>query len=189
MIESYMDGWSNVYEGSNWEKQQYGVPHQPWWLKIERVGKMFAAYASPDGTRWATIVYGEYANMPATVYVGLTVCSYLNGTLNTSTFSHVDIAVGTGGATVVPEEPDVLFASHGPRVQLRWTPSFGATGYNVKRATESGGPYTNVATGVARPSHIDTVTASGTYYYMVSATNNARESPVSAEEKITFNEP
>jgi hypothetical protein len=67
-------------------------------------------------------------------------------------------------------------------VSLSWTASSGATGYTVKRATTSGGPYTNVATGVTATSFTDTGLTNGTtYYYVVSAVNAAGESANSSQ--------
>jgi endoglucanase len=68
------------------------------------------------------------------------------------------------------------------RIDLTWTASAGATSYNVKRSTTSGGPYTTIATNVTTTSYSDTsVTAGTTYYYVVSANTAAGESLNSAE--------
>lgn len=185
MVECYMHGWTNCYGGSNWEAQSYWVPRLPYWLKIERVGDVITAYASPDGTSWACLVYGEFKNMPENAYAGLAVCSFANGTLNTSKFSHVNVTGGTGGLVEIPEAPLALLGSPGLRTPLRWTESFGTTGYNVKRATTPGGPYTTIATGLAKPSYLDTTADFGpAWYYVVTATNAAGESPPSPEEKV-----
>jgi fibronectin type 3 domain-containing protein len=184
-VESYMHGWTQVYGGSNWEKQSYWLPQVPYWLKIERVGNVITAYASQDGTSWATQLYGRFDNMPATAFVGLIGCAYLSGTTNTSTFSHVNITTGSNGVTVVPEAPAALQASPGQQVPLRWTASFGATGYIVKRGTSSGGPYTTIGTET-NASYVDTTAvADTTYYYVVTGSNSAGEGPASAEESVT----
>src|ERR1700690_1989907 len=53
---------------------------------------------------------------------------------------------GGGGATTAPAVPGGLQATAGNgQVSLAWTGSAGATSYHVKRATVSGGPYTQVA--------------------------------------------
>ena len=71
-------------------------------------------------------------------------------------------------------------------VTLNWTASAGATSYNVKRATTSGGPYTTIAPVVNTTSYTDTTVVNGTtYYYVVSAVNAAGESPDSAEVSAT----
>jgi fibronectin type 3 domain-containing protein len=128
--------------------------------------------------------------MPETVYIGLIVTSFTNQKLNTFTFSHVSVTGGAGGATVKPEAPLSLLASPSKQVQLRWTQSFGATNYSVKRATVKGGPYTTVGTGITNPSYVDTtVAADTTYHYVVTATNAAGESPVSMEDTVTTPKP
>jgi fibronectin type 3 domain-containing protein len=64
---------------------------------------------------------------------------------------------------------------------LSWTASPGATGYNVKRATLTGGPYVTV-TSLGATNYNDLgLTAGTTYFYVVSATNNSGESANSAE--------
>ncbi len=93
-------------------------------------------------------------------------CSLANGTLNTSTFSNVQITGGNGGAPVVtPAAPVALVASPGEGVvPLRWQSSFGATSYTVKRATSSGGPYSTIASGITTSSYTDTTVTNGTTF-------------------------
>ncbi|HEY8903997.1 MAG TPA: LamG-like jellyroll fold domain-containing protein, partial [Chthoniobacterales bacterium] len=68
------------------------------------------------------------------------------------------------------------------QIDLAWTASSGASGYNVKRATTKGGPYTTIATGVAATSYSDTgLDSSTTYYYIITATNIGGESGNSPE--------
>ena len=68
------------------------------------------------------------------------------------------------------------------QVNLNWNPAAGATGYNVKRSTVSGGPYALIASNVATTSDSDAgVTASTTYFYVVSAVNAGGESADSTE--------
>ncbi len=111
-----------------------------------------------------------------------------HGTLNTATFSNVQITGGNGGApSVIPAAPAALLASPGDdAVPLRWQPSFGATSYTVKRATSSGGPYRTVASGITASSYTDTSVTNGTtYYYVVTATNSAGTSGNSPEDSAT----
>ncbi len=71
------------------------------------------------------------------------------------------------------------------QVWLTWDAVPGATSYNVKRATVSGGPYTTIANSPS-PSYEDTGTAGGaTYYYVVSAVNSGNESFNSFEASST----
>jgi len=80
-----------------------------------------------------------------------------------------------------PATPTGLTASPGnSKAYLRWENS-GGTGYLVKRAPASGGPYTTVAT-VADNEHTDTgFDNCTTYYYVVSATNSLGTSSNSTE--------
>ena len=178
-----------VYGGANYGNKAYdiGTPTASYWVKVERLGNIITGYVSPDGTNWAATDVGRVdAPVPATWYVGLVVCSVANGTLNTSTFSNVQITTGNGGAPIVtPAAPAALLASPGENaVPLRWQPSFGAASYTVKRGTASGGPYsTTVASGITASSYTDTTVASGTtYYYVVTATNSAGTSGNSPED-------
>ena len=160
-----------------------------YWVKLERIGNIITGYVSPDGTNWAATDVGRIdAPVPATIYVGLVVCSAANGTLNTSTFSNVQITGGNGGAPVLtPAAPAALLAAPGDKaVPLRWQPSFGATSYTVKRATSSGGPYSTVASGITASSYTDTTVTNGTtYYYVVTATNSAGTSGNSPQDSAT----
>src|SRR4029453_7169915 len=71
------------------------------------------------------------------------------------------------------------------QVALTWTASAGATSYNVKRATVSGGPYAVVGTPASN-SYPDTGLTNGTtYYYVVSAVNGGGESANSAQVSAT----
>jgi beta-glucanase (GH16 family) len=86
-----------------------------------------------------------------------------------------------------PDPPTGLITAAGnATVFLAWDPSnSGATGYNLKRATASGGPYTTVASPAAN-SYADTgLSTCTTYYYVVSATNSVGESTNSAESSVT----
>jgi len=92
--------------------------------------------------------------------------------------SSTTISLTVQSATA-PAAPTNLSATPGnAQVSLNWTASDGATAYNVKRATVSGGPYGSVATGVATASYTDTTVFNGTtYYYVVTATNPNESGP------------
>jgi fibronectin type 3 domain-containing protein len=78
-------------------------------------------------------------------------------------------------------------AVSGTRVNLAWTAASNATGYNIKRATVSGGPYTTIATSITGTSYTDTGLTAGTaYYYVVSAVNPDTESANSTEAGVTL---
>ncbi|HEV2667638.1 MAG TPA: endo-1,4-beta-xylanase, partial [Blastocatellia bacterium] len=87
---------------------------------------------------------------------------------------------------MAPPVPTGLVATAGnAQVQLSWNASTGATGYNVKRATNSGGPYTTIAT-VSTASYTDAAVTNGTtYFYVVSAFNSNGESANSSQVPAT----
>lgn len=90
-------------------------------------------------------------------------------------------------ATSAPGAPTVFSALAGDQqVLLLWQGVAFATGYNVKRATISGGPYTPVTNGVVRASFTDSGLSNGTtYYYILTATNQIGESAPSPEVSAT----
>lgn len=114
---------------------------------------------------------------------------YLNGQLDdfrihSRALSDTEIAAA---ATPQPEVPTGLTAAAGDtQIPLSWTSSNYASSYKIKRATVSGGPYTEVASGVTGTTYTDTGLANGThYYYVVSAVNTFGESANSPEVAAT----
>jgi Fibronectin type III domain len=81
--------------------------------------------------------------------------------------------------------PTNLAATAGDSVvTLTWTASSGAVGYNVKRATASGGPYTKLGSPTS-PGYTDSTVTNGTTYYYVVSSLNPGESANSAEVAAT----
>ncbi|HXR47776.1 MAG TPA: glycosyl hydrolase [Candidatus Limnocylindrales bacterium] len=71
------------------------------------------------------------------------------------------------------------------QVALSWSPSAGATSYNVQSSTNQGGAYTSIATPTTT-SYTNTGLANGTtYYYVVSATDGVNVSSNSIEVSAT----
>jgi hypothetical protein len=180
-----------VYGGSNYGTKALDIasstPSPSYWVKLERIGNIITGYVSPDGTNWAATDVGRInAPVPDTIYVGLVVTS-IKG-VNSSTFSHVQITGGNGGApSVIPAAPAMLLASPGDgAVPLRWQTSFGATRYTVKRSTSSDGNYSTIASGIAGSRYTDkSVTNGTTYFYTVTATNSAGTSGSSPVDSAT----
>ena len=148
----------------------------------------------------ATSSGGPFYAVVATV----TTTNYTDGqAANFATYFYVASAVNSAGESAdsaqvsatpfgSPPAPGALSATctNYPPVLVSWLGVFGATGYNVKRATSSGGPYTTIASLGATPnlsmSFSDaTASAGGTYYYVVSALNAGGESPNSSQASAT----
>jgi hypothetical protein len=90
-------------------------------------------------------------------------------------------------ASGAPAAPSGLIATAGDRqVSLVWNAASGATSYDIKRDTVSGGPYMTIASVTGVTGHTDTgLTNAATYYYVVSAANAAGQSANSAEASAT----
>ncbi|MCU7550226.1 RICIN domain-containing protein [Chitinophagaceae bacterium LB-8] len=177
--ESFMHGWSELRGGSYYEKASRPIPGIPYWVKIERVGEMIATYYSPDGVSWAASHEGRYTGFTGKAYIGLAVCSVVNGVLNTSTFSNVSVTGGQGGVVTAPEAPHSIYAYPGDKqMRVRWLSSFGAVSYTLKRSTSENGTYSTIATGLSGNTFLDNNLSNGqTYYYKVCAVNSAGTSP------------
>jgi molybdopterin-binding protein len=81
---------------------------------------------------------------------------------------------------------DLTAAPQSLNVNLSWSAVANATGYNIKRSTTSGGPYTVLASSVTESTYRDINLANGsTYYYVVTAVNNSGESGISNEAAAT----
>lgn len=139
---------------------------------------------------------------PYTQVATSTTTTYINASLTNGTaYFYVVSAVSSAGASansaqasvtpvapVVarPSAPSGLSArSSNAQVTLTWSATSGATGYNIKRATTSGGSFARIA-GSTTPNYIDSSVVNGTaYYYVVSALNSSGESDNSAQVSAT----
>jgi fibronectin type 3 domain-containing protein len=135
-----------------------------------------------------------------TIATGVTATNFTNTQLvNGTTFFYVVSAVNAAGESgnsnqasatplgTPPPAPTGLTASPGnAQVSLNWNASTGASSYNVKRSTTSGGPYTTIATGVTSTSFTNTGLTNGTtFFFVVSAVNSAGESGNSNQASAT----
>ena len=140
----------------------------------------------------ATTSGGPYTQLAAPTTTGYTDSSAANGTDYFYVVSAVDSAgesADSAQASATPEAPSVTLTAPtnlraitgNAQVTLSWTASTGATSYHVKRATTSGGPYTQVAAPTST-SYTDTAVTNGmTYYYVVSAVDSSGESADSSQ--------
>ncbi|HET9158329.1 MAG TPA: galactose oxidase-like domain-containing protein, partial [Myxococcaceae bacterium] len=92
----------------------------------------------------------------------------------------------TPQGAAAPQPPTGLGATAGnAQVSLSWTASSGATSYNVKRATTTGGPYTTVGSPTGTTFTNTGLTNGTTYFYVVTAVNASGESGSSSEVSAT----
>ncbi|MGO9270237.1 MAG: glycoside hydrolase family 44 protein [Terriglobia bacterium] len=88
--------------------------------------------------------------------------------------------------TQKPPVPTGLSTSAGnAQVALSWSASTGATSYNVKRSTTSGGPYTQIDSPTATDYTDAELTNGRPYFYVVSAVNSAGQSANSTQASAT----
>jgi len=132
------------------------------------------------------------AKSGTTVYEGAVAAETAPGVQYLGTTNGAAVfAVGSGTyvftSTLALNAPIILGAIPGRnQVSLTWSPSPFATSYNLKRATNPGGPYATVAGNLGATNYTDTAVANNvTYYYVVSAQNPAGESDDSAEARAT----
>jgi autotransporter-associated beta strand protein len=173
----------------------------------------YAIYAAPDAgrvpLRWLqsfgatnyTVWRSTTDGGPYTSIASVTNASYVDTNVapNTTYYYVIKASNSAGTSTNSPQDsattqptppaPARLNAFPGnARATLVWTPSSGATSYNVKRSTTSGGPYVPLVPSVPSTDCTDTGLVNGTtYYYVVSAVNAAGEGTNSPEAAVTPN--
>jgi fibronectin type 3 domain-containing protein/regulation of enolase protein 1 (concanavalin A-like superfamily) len=137
-----------------------------------------------SGGPYTTVATGvNVANYADTGLSADTTYYYVVSALNGSGESANSTQASATTLAAPPDAPAAVTAILGTNsVTLNWTASGGATGYDIKRATTSGGPYTTIATGVTSTSYADTsISHDSTYYYVVVATNANGTGPDSTE--------
>lgn len=146
----------------------------PLWLEITRTNNFFNTYISPNGVNW-TNVGSVSMTLSNTVYAGFAVCSRNNGWLDTAVFDNASV---TGLWPALPGTPMGLSAvPEDSQAFLSWGDSTNSTGYNLKRANASSGPFQMVAANLSNLYYADTNLVDGVvYYYVVSGTNYYGES-------------
>jgi hypothetical protein len=145
-------------------------------VTIDGVNYSFSCYASSLLTQ--RLVF-EKINLPLEIH-NVIITNLVDGKY--FTFDSIDIdSAGymIGAIKLVATAGDT-------QVALAWEAVTNATGYNVKRSTTAGGPYTTIATNVAGINYIDTAVQNGiTYYYVVTAITAEGESANSNEASVT----
>jgi fibronectin type 3 domain-containing protein/regulation of enolase protein 1 (concanavalin A-like superfamily) len=146
------------------------------WLRLRRVGDVFTAFGSTDGTTWVQTGSDTLA-MGNTVFVGMAVSAQSTTATTTAKFRELTEATP---APLPPAAPATLNATAASptQVDLTWAASSDATSYRVERQGPGETTFTEVASGVAGTSYRDGgVLPEGTYVYRVRAENAAGRSP------------
>jgi hypothetical protein len=167
----------------------------------------FASVRSSDGALTVMVINKQQGSTPVTVSLanfgttGTAQAWQINSSSQTSIARLADVTVAnnaisttvpsqsitlfvipSGSVTPPPPAPTGLAATVGNgTVTLTWNAAGGATSYNVKRGSVSGGPYATIA-GPTAATYTDSGLTNGvTYYYVVSASNSAGTSANSSE--------
>ncbi|MGO1489375.1 MAG: fibronectin type III domain-containing protein, partial [Arachnia sp.] len=146
----------------------------------------------PGANRYVVLRDGEeIADTSATNFVD-------TGLTNGATYAYTVVAVNEAGSSPpsapvsatpfaeVPAAPTGLRIDRdGFDVVLSWDEAPRSTSYTVGRSTTAGGPYTTVAEGLTTSTWTDTEASDGlTYYYVVTASNDAGVSENSREGSV-----
>ncbi len=139
---------------------------------------------SSDGVNWGSAVTNGVGTPSITTitfptqtarYIRITQTGSVQGTF----WSIHEIYVF---GTPPPVPSGLLATAAGSQVNLSWSASAGATGYNLKRSITSGGSYTTIGVNLTGLAYTDSGLTNGTaYYYVISATNADGESGNSTE--------
>lgn len=154
----------------------------PYWVRLVRSGNTFTGYRSPNGVSWTLLGSAVLTNI-STAYIGLAVTAHNNSALCAATFDNVTL----------PGWPPPLLsldavAVSSTEVNLTWNAVAGASSYNLKRSTVSGGPYISIATGLIATNYLNTVASvRNGYYYVVGAVVGGSETN-SSEAAVRFPE-
>jgi len=138
----------------------------------------------------ATSASGPFS-FPANFIQSMATTSYHDNGLPLGTnYYYKVVAMNAGGVAgnlgTPPPSPGGLAATAvNNQVALSWGASSGATSYNLKRATLSGGPYLTIASPTAMSYTDSTVAIGTTYYYVVSAVSAGGESANSGQVAAT----
>ena len=113
------------------------------------------------------------------------IVSAVNSNGESANSSEVNATPNAPGAP--PATPTGLQATAGnAQVSLSWNASTGATSYNVKRSTVTGGPFSTTLASPTATNYVDSAVTNGmTYFYVVSAVNASGESANSSQASAT----
>lgn len=191
------DGWISIDFGAINPKKiaKYAITSYDYTIANEYSPKSWTFEGSQDGIKWTVLdSRSEQLNWKAAEtrqynitndtwyrYYRLNVSS-TNGTTRLG-IAEIEMMESTSPISV----PSNLTANGGDSsINLSWNAVAGATGYNVKRSTTPGGPYTQIASNVTAVTYADEMVKNGTtYYYVITAITPGGESGNSNEAAAT----
>lgn len=161
------------------------------------------SFWNPAGNGCVTMLINKTSGTTSMTVHGLVGASYSafqsDATHNMANVANGSVSGGVATISLAPTSVTLLVTSSAPQgaisgleavpanpgVTLSWPISYGANGYNVKRATTSVGPYTTIGSTTSALSYTDTTAVAGsTYYYVVTALNPSGEGPSSNPANI-----
>ncbi|MBY0526219.1 MAG: SBBP repeat-containing protein [Gemmataceae bacterium] len=182
----------------------------PVWVKLTRVGNLFTAYYSSNGTSW-TLIGSDTVIMGTDALAGLAACSHNNGTATTATFTNVSLTPSMGWTTpaggglnltttaaidalgrptqVTLPAGNIIYttyndASHEMRVYQGWNTSTNApTGPTWVYREDRAGSYTEVLTTADTP-HLTSSKPDGTETITIGNLQTLTRSHVSAGGQV-----
>jgi autotransporter-associated beta strand protein len=156
-------------------------------------GSISLAWNASQGATAYTVKRAGVSGGPYTPVATTTTTSHLDTTVANGTAYHYVVSATTAAGTSAdsdqasatpippPATPADLAATPGAAVVvLTWSASAGATGYKLKRALASGGPFTTIQTQPGTGFNDLSVINGVSYYYKISAFNDGGDSPDSA---------
>jgi regulation of enolase protein 1 (concanavalin A-like superfamily) len=145
------------------------------WVRLTRVGDVFTAYSSTDGTNWAQT--GTLTlSLPSTIDLGLAADSHSTTQTLTAQFRNFNLV---NASSTLPAPTGLTAGGASTGITLQWAAVSGAAGYSVYRSASASGPFTLLGsvpvTGTSY-SDTDAPTGSMSYYEVVALDSSGHTS-------------
>jgi fibronectin type 3 domain-containing protein len=201
LLAFYLTGCMGYGSGGNYQGGGGTAPTAPPSLSATVAnGQVNLTWSSASGAsgyyvKRSTTSGGPYTQIATTAAANYTDSGLTNGTKYfyvVSAYNSYGQSANSSEVNATPTAPPPPAAPTGltaiagnSQVALTWSASTGATSYNVKRSTTSGGPYTTVNSPTVT-NYTNTGLTNGTnYYYVVSAVSASGESANSSQVNAT----